>query len=271
MPVLKTDSDSIHYAESGRGDPVLLAHSGGYTSTQWRGVMDALQARFRLLAIDLQGCASTPLWSGARGMTLADEAELVRALARSAGRPVHLVGHSYGGAVALRSALNDPAPYASLTLLEPICFNLLRQAGETTAHTELLTELEAFVRTARAGDPATAMGRFVEYWNARPGMWASLAEEVRAELTARVPAMLHQCHALKYDDTKVGELSSIALPTALMEGEATIEPMRRLMAVVARHMPTAGRIALPRLRHMAPATHPQPVAEALGAWLTATS
>src|SRR3990172_475559 len=171
MPVLKTDSDSIHYAESGRGDPVLLAHSGGYTSTQWRGVMDALQARFRLLAIDLQGCASTP--------------------------PPPRGGGRGGGPSA---------------------------------------------RAAGAGDPAPAMGRFVEYWNARPGMWASLAEEVRAELTARVPAMLHQCHALKYDDTKVGELSSIALPTALMEGEATIEPMRRLMAVVARHMPTAGRI-----------------------------
>ena len=47
--------------------------------------------------------------------------------------PVHLVGHSYGGAVALQFALRWPGRVASLTLYEPARFALLTAAGAAGA------------------------------------------------------------------------------------------------------------------------------------------
>ncbi len=267
MPTLKAVGRVIHYSEPGAGPAVLLVHSGGYTGTQWRGLVEALRSCYRLLSIDLQGCAGTTPWAEPPHMTLADEARLVRDLARACEAPVHLVGHSYGGAVALRAALEAPAPYASLVLMEPIPFNLLREAGEAALHKELLTELEAFVGTAQSGDPGRAMGRFVEYWNAKPGMWPGLPDPVRAELTGRVPAMLHQCMALKYDSTSLTDCARVGLPAVLMSGSKTIAPMQALSDLVAARIPRCHHVTLPGLRHMAPATHPQPVAEALGAVL----
>ena len=44
--------------------------------------------------------------------------------------PVHIVGHSYGGALALRVTLQRPQKVASLTLYEPSCFQLLDELGE---------------------------------------------------------------------------------------------------------------------------------------------
>jgi pimeloyl-ACP methyl ester carboxylesterase len=267
MPVLKTQDRSIHYAEAGAGHPVLLVHSGGYTGTQWRKLAEALRSSHRLLSIDLHGCDGTTPWPGPGPMGLSDEGRLVRELALACGGRVHLVGHSYGGAVAIRAVLDDPAPYASLVLMEPIPFNLLRQAGCAAEHAELLGELEAFVGSARAGEPARAVGRFAEYWNARPGMWAGLPEEVRAQLAARVPAMLHQCLALRDDPTALEDCGRIRVPTLLLHGDATHAPMKALVDVLHRCIPGSRRVALPGLGHMAPATHHRPVAEALDAGL----
>ena len=46
------------------------------------------------------------------------------------GRPVHLVGHSYGGAVALRVARERPGQIASMILYEPVALHVLKTAGE---------------------------------------------------------------------------------------------------------------------------------------------
>ena len=46
---------------------------------------------------------------------------------------VHLVGHSYGGGVALRAAVERPDRIASLTLYEPSAFHLLRAMGARAA------------------------------------------------------------------------------------------------------------------------------------------
>lgn len=267
MPILTGKSGPIHYTEAGAGAPVLLVHSGGFTSSQWRGMAEALKRRWRVLAIDLHGCESTAPWHGSAPMTLSDEGALVRQLAAATGGGVHLAGHSYGGAVALRAVLDDPAGFASVTLMEPIPFNLLRHAGEHALYTELLGELEAFVGTASAGDDAKAMGRFVNYWNANGAMWEGLPAEVRAQLTARVMGMLHQCLALKFDATRLEDCRRVPVPTFLISGGATIAPMRRLVELLADRIPGSRHVVIPGLRHMAPATHPVPVAEALEAFL----
>src|SRR3546814_8229080 len=91
---------------------------------------------------DLRGYGATEGWSGRAPMRLADEAALVRALAEEAGEPVHLVGHSYGGAVALMAALHFPEAIASLTLIEPVAFFLLRarSASDHALFTEIRSE-----------------------------------------------------------------------------------------------------------------------------------
>ena len=62
---------------------------------------------------------------------------------------MHLVGHSYGGGLALRIARERPEMVRSLTLVEPSCFHLLRQTGghEQSLFREI-TEIADVVRNA---------------------------------------------------------------------------------------------------------------------------
>ena len=95
----------VSYREAGTGNAVVCLHASASSSAQWRPLMDRLAGRFHTLAADLYGSGRSPAWPGERPLWLADEVALLEPVFEAAGPRFHLVGHSYGGAVALRAAL----------------------------------------------------------------------------------------------------------------------------------------------------------------------
>src|ERR1700759_5662393 len=113
---------------------VIALHCSGSGATQWRKLGEALGSRHALVAPEHYGCDSTGPWSGERAFTLADEAAKTGGIINASRGKVHLVGHSYGGGVALRAAIERPERIASLTLYEPSAFHLLKMMGSYGAH-----------------------------------------------------------------------------------------------------------------------------------------
>jgi 2-hydroxy-6-oxonona-2,4-dienedioate hydrolase/4,5:9,10-diseco-3-hydroxy-5,9,17-trioxoandrosta-1(10),2-diene-4-oate hydrolase len=112
----------IFYAETGTGMPVVLLHGGGPGAsgvTNYARNIDALARRFRVIVPDMPGYGrstktleqSDPFGSLADSIRgLLDQLDLEVA---------HLVGNSYGGAAALRLALDTPDRVAKLVLMGP--------------------------------------------------------------------------------------------------------------------------------------------------------
>jgi pimeloyl-ACP methyl ester carboxylesterase len=96
-----------HFREAGTGQGLVCVHSSASSSGQWRALMDRLSDGFRVIAVDLYGYGKSPAWPEGCRMYLDDEISLLEPAFRSAGDPFHLVGHSYGGAIALKAALNS--------------------------------------------------------------------------------------------------------------------------------------------------------------------
>ncbi len=93
-----------HVQEAGSGPLVLLLHGAGGATQSWRGLFPRLAERARVIAVDLPGQGFTR--AGAVGrLGLETMAEDLAALAGAEGwRPDAIVGHSAGGALALRLA-----------------------------------------------------------------------------------------------------------------------------------------------------------------------
>jgi pimeloyl-ACP methyl ester carboxylesterase len=263
---LSIDGTVVHFTDEGTGEPVVCLHSSAGSSHQWRALAARLRDRYRVLAPDLHGYGRTSAWTRPRPLGLHDEAALVAALARWCGAPVHVVGHSYGGAVALRLAHADWRLVRSLTLIEPVAFALLRPDRDAEPFNEVHAIKESCVAAVAAGRPQAAAERFVDYWSG-PRAWAALPAHLRAAVTAAMPKVALEWNAVFADPTPVAEYARIAAPTLVLAGDRGPVPARRVAARLAGALPVCAYAVIPGAGHMAPITHAAAVNTAIEAHL----
>src|SRR5712691_7263441 len=119
MPTLEIDGAVLAWDESGpssSASPVLLLHGLGARASDWTFQIPVLAQRYRVIAVDLPGHGRSAL-PGER-LTVDGIADRVGALlAHLAAPPVHVVGLSLGGCVALALTVRTPARVRSLTLV----------------------------------------------------------------------------------------------------------------------------------------------------------
>lgn len=147
---------SLAYQERGRGEPLLLIHGFGASIYTWRHLAPLLAQRYRVVALDLKGFGDSdkPLDDK---YSLYDQAKLVRQFMDKLGlEEVTLIGHSFGGGVALILALEDEGAQRRrvkrLVLLDTIAYRqdipiflrllqhpALAQFGMTVVPTEIQT------------------------------------------------------------------------------------------------------------------------------------
>ena len=264
--------DVLPSAESARtsttAPPVIALHCSGADGRQWRKLADALAPRFKLFAIDCYGCESTGAWPGERAFTLADEARRVVDLIDKLGTAVHLVGHSYGGGVMLRVAIERPAAVASLTLYEPSAFHLLSQLGPSglAAQEEILRLTRTVCWGVVSGDYHTAVSCFVDYWNGA-GSSATLRPHVRADLLRWLPKAPLDFQALLCERTPLAAYRQLVMPTLVLRGEHAPRPSRLIASGLTRVMRTARLRIVPNAGHMGPFTHADDVNTAIAGHL----
>ncbi|MCT2583781.1 alpha/beta fold hydrolase [Actinophytocola gossypii] len=115
MSHLRLGGRNVRYRVTGDGDPVLLLHGIARSLDDWTEQHDLLDGH-RVYSVDLAGFGeSDPLPGRA---TLPPLAEFTREFLDAVGetRPVHVVGNSLGGAVAMLLALRYPSRVRTLVL-----------------------------------------------------------------------------------------------------------------------------------------------------------
>jgi len=270
MPTIELDGARVACADSGSGETVVLLHATASSRAQWQSLTEALPSGYRILAPDLYGYGESDPWPGNGALCLADEAALVDAVLPLGCGPIHLVGHSYGGAVALRFAVQYPERLRSLVLIEPVAFHLLRQEGAKPADRLLFAEVMEIAGLVRraviSGNYRAAMAGFIDYWNGQ-GTWARMTPEQRAALSRRVTKVALDFSAAEMESASAPAYGRIAAPALVLHGARSPEPTRRIAELVADSLP-AGRLQIIEgAGHMLPLTHKQGVNTAIAAHL----
>src|SRR5262249_30208560 len=116
------------FIETGTGPLVVLVHASMSGARQWGTLTEALKDRFRVRAVNLFGYGRTADWPEEQPPTLDDYAGLVLSAVPDT-ESVALIGHSFGGAVAMQAARRLGARAARLVLIEPSIFSLLEVHG----------------------------------------------------------------------------------------------------------------------------------------------
>ncbi|HZF49426.1 MAG TPA: alpha/beta hydrolase [Polyangiaceae bacterium] len=248
---------------------VLLVHSGGFTSRQWRKLAADLAPTYQVLAPDLLGYGASGPWPLGERFHFRQDVAHLESILNDAKAPVHVVGHSYGGFLALKLALDRPNAVRSLALFEPVAFGILNEPADTEAR-RILDLLPTRYAPGSDGVVDRWLAGFVDWWNG-PGAWASLAEDAKGNFRAVGWKLSQEVATLVTDQTDRGAYRSLAMPALLLGGAQSPLPARRVLEKLAAALPRATLQIFEDMGHMAPITHADVVNAAIVAHIDACS
>ena len=241
-----------------------LAHAGA-----WAGLAERLQG-LTVTAPDLPGHGNSADWDGVselQGLS----ARIAIAMIEQAGGPVDLFGHSFGGTVALRVALDRPDLVRSLMLVEPVLFAAARMAGapEWRDYARANTEFE---QALSAGRNEAAAALFHAQWgNGQP--LSTLPERQRRYIVDRIGLISAQAPALVEDAGNLlapGRMEALDIPVLLVQGGQSPAVVDAIQRELARRLPVVRRLTLSGAGHMLPISHGATLAPEVQAHLNAS-
>lgn len=219
-------SKPIFVAEAGAGPVVVMLHGGGPGASgvsNYSRNIDALADRFRVIVPDMPGYGRST-----KGVDQDDPfgclADTIRGLLDELGiGTAHLIGNSYGGAAALRLALDSPSRVDKLVLMGPGGIGTTRGAP-TAGLKSLLSyyggdgpsrdKLEAFIRSYLVYDGASVPDELIEL-----RYQASIDPEVVADPPLRRPSGPMALRTLwRMDLTRDPRLKRLSTPTLVLWG-----------------------------------------------------
>jgi pimeloyl-ACP methyl ester carboxylesterase len=254
MPHMNILGLDVFYRDEGAGPTVVLGHSSAGSSGQWSALFDRLRERYRLIAPDHLGYGRTAAYAGDLPL-IEHEQAVIDALLNIGNEPVHLVGHSYGGALMAHAAVRTPGRVRSLTLIEPTLFHLLASTQRTIAHQEIWEVAQRVIRHVTAGNPEEAARGFIDYWVA-PSAYDAMDERVRASVMAGMSKVHDEwLTAFEAQGATLEALAALSMPIQLVAGSTTTRAARDVLDVLRGIWPGAGYAEIPGAGHMSPLTH----------------
>jgi pimeloyl-ACP methyl ester carboxylesterase len=263
-------TDSYKAGSDGR-DRVIALHCSGASGSQWSHFAAAISDDYEVLTPEHYGSDIAGPWTGEHAFTIADEAAKTLELIDQNSRPAHLIGHSYGGGVALHAALARPHNISSMALYEPSAFHLLCKLGDQghRALMEIADIAQQFSEGVVSGDYRGAVARFVDYWNG-PGAWDAMRPSSQKSLIGWAPKGPLEFKALIEDETLVSAYARLRFPVLIMRGEYAPLPTRVIADGLGDLLPISQTVVIEGAGHMGPLTHAPVVSGWLAQHIAAT-
>jgi pimeloyl-ACP methyl ester carboxylesterase len=218
----------IEYDACGSGPAIVLVPGSCSTGAAWRPVIAAWQNRFRCVTTSLPGYGGTAERRTARDTSIAHNAETIESVIRKAGGRVHLVGHSFGGLVALAVALRNRVALASLVMLEAPAVEVLRDEDEHYRAFRRMTEV--YFADFEGGN-REAIATMMDFYGGA-GSFASWPPRVRAYAVETTPVNMLDWASAHGFPLPAATLAAIEIPVLVVRGGDSPAAMQRASALL---------------------------------------
>lgn len=248
---------TLNYLEQGQGVPVVFVHGAFSDHRNWEAQRSAISKRYRYIALDQRYFGTAPWLDNAAKYSVATHAsDLATFIQHLNVGPVHVVGWSYGGAVALVLASQRPDLIQSLFLNEPALGSIVSDPAEQKTLAEERRGTAPAVAASRSNDQPHAVQLFADWVNDQPGSFQALPmpmRNVHLENARTLPA--HFAAPLP-PAIACAQLGQLKVPVTIATGQQT-RPFFAILANAAHRCISGSQlIVIPNSRHMAPAQNP---------------
>lgn len=245
----------------GGGATVVLVHAGLADSRMWDPLVPRLVDRWRVVRYDLRGYGRSVLPAG----PFSHVDDLAAVLHATVGEePVHLVGASLGGRVALDLALARPAAVRSLTLLGAVVSGFEPDVPPPPLWEEV-------VAAGRTGDLEALADAEARMWLADPDgtrLPPGVLDLVRAMDRIALASEGSGIARERPGRAAVDRLSDLHRPVLVVDGDLDLEDIGLAAELLAARLPIAEHVRMPGVAHLPALEQPAAVAALLRDFLT---
>jgi pimeloyl-ACP methyl ester carboxylesterase len=242
--------------QEGSGEPVVFVHGSYATTSTWKKMMAALAPSQHVIAIQLPGHCGTSDPTDFAQPTIETELALIESVVAqlAPGRPIHLVGHSYGGVVALALALKGSVPIREMSLFEPVATWVLDAVGDAAMQARVDAFLARYRHDAAAGVPDT-WAQVLAFWGGADDA-AQWPPHVREGMAKLMPNNLRHWDICTRSPHGQADLQALSVPTRIAHGSASNDVARAIAAHLAAQLPHSRLYEVAGASHTLVTSHP---------------
>lgn len=240
---------------SGKGKVIVFLHSSLSSSKQWRNLTVKLSENFTCINIDLLGYGKAPVVKDTENYNFNVEASRIKNIIQviAPNEKFHIVGHSCGGAIALKLAVEESKNILSLTVFEPVAFHLLAHSSNEY-HNRLSDKVKQFAESIAANDNKTGAKAFIDFWNGE-GFYSNLPDKIQAVMAKDIEKVTLDFKGILYENYNFEALRAIHCPSLILVGKYSQEVSQVLSHAIADSLPIVECKEV-KSGHMAPISHP---------------
>ena len=264
MPIIEVEGHDFYFFEkNGKSPTIMMLCSTGLDSRQWKDLFPMIDGR-KVISPHYLNYSKSSSWKNGGPIDSWVDYRAAESLLLARSGEIDLIGHSYGGFIALRLAKEHPDRIRRIALHEPIVWGCLQHTDRDDLKNEFGEVVETFFKEGL--EPEDFLRDFVDYWN-KVGSWDSMSEERKKSWRDLQPKILSEVRLLCYDKTPPSYYEDINHPTLITVSKATPPHQYEACKILSTSLPNV-KVFDVNGGHMGVVTKSGEVMPHLAGWIT---
>jgi len=243
-----------YFEQQGSGSPIIFIHGSFATTSTWKKMIQKLTPNNHCISIKLPGHCGTPNPEDFSQPTIATELAILEQVVHElTDEPIHLVGHSFGGVVALAQALKGNVDINQMTLFEPVATWVLERSMDK----EMSNRVEEFVVKYRQdilNKIPYACGQVIDFWGGDDA-FNSLPDFIKDSMVPLVKNNIRHWNTINNTDSNLADLQECEVPTRLVCGNKSNPVAGAICDHLNKHMPNSHKYIIKGASHFLVTSH----------------
>lgn len=242
-----------YFEQQGSGSPIVFIHGSFALTSTWKKMVEQLAVNHHCISIKLPG-HGMPDPNDFSEPTIETELSIIeQVIHRVSNEPIHLVGHSYGGVVALAQALKGNLALSQMTLFEPVAVWLLAVMKDM----EMSERVELFLKKYRhdvSRKTPYACSQVIDFWGGE-GAFEPLPDFIKDGMQALVKNNVRHWDISSTINSQLSGLQKCMVPTRIVCGDQSNPVAHAISDHLNREIPNSKKYVIEDASHFLVTSH----------------
>ncbi|MCP5380773.1 MAG: alpha/beta hydrolase [Kordiimonadaceae bacterium] len=235
----------------------IFIHGSFANAKSWRKIIENLSGGDELITINLPGHGGMPEPADFDQPTLNPEFDVIKDVIQKYEQKfddIHLIGHSYGGVVALETALSLKFPIQKLTLFEPVYVSILKTYNHKMMQKVVNDFVIDYEEAALCGDKF-ACAKVIDFWGGS-GSFEVIPGHIKAQMTLMTKNNLRHWKICNSINRVADEYQNFDIPVSIIIGGKSNQVARKIAVTLNNHLPKSTLDIIQEASHFMITSHP---------------